>query len=126
MTFNNNNKTFTLIELLVVIAIIGILAAMLLPALTMARKVAKKISCTNNLKQCGLSMYLYTNDYDSYFPPVHGVNPYTSPDAPTKEWWEFLQDYKMKRKYLICPEDPAVKEGFDANWDQRESYIQDS
>ena len=117
------SKKFTLIELLVVIAIIGILAAMLLPALSMARQTARRISCTNNMKQCGLSMYMYNGDFESYFPPVHGVNPYTTPDVAKKEWWEFLNYYKMERKYLICPEDPAVKKGFDANWEQRESYI---
>ena len=90
------SKKFTLIELLVVIAIIGILAAMLLPALSMARKTTRRITCTNNLKQCGLSMYMYTGDYESYFPPVHGVNPYANPAAATKQWWEFLEDYKME------------------------------
>lgn len=62
---------FTLIELLVVISIIAILAALLLPAVTMARKMAKKTQCANNLRQVATMCLAYANDYRDILPLLY-------------------------------------------------------
>ncbi|MEI6421198.1 MAG: type II secretion system protein [Lentisphaerota bacterium] len=69
-----DSKRFTLVELLVVIAIIAILAGMLLPALSNAKKVAKKSLCASNLKQMGLLMYNYADDNKEYYPPTRTMS----------------------------------------------------
>jgi len=97
----NKKKGFTLIELLVVIAIIAILMAILFPVFSKARENARKATCQSNLKQLGMVINMYVQDYDETFPPL------TNGTGATYLWTERLGaygvDYAKRDGILYCP-----------------------
>ena len=96
---NSGRSAFTLIELLVVIAIIAILASILFPVFARARENARRSSCQSNLKQIGLGILQYTQDYDEKYPFGNNVS-----------WWQGTwarntEPYLKSVQVLRCPSD---------------------
>jgi prepilin-type N-terminal cleavage/methylation domain-containing protein/prepilin-type processing-associated H-X9-DG protein len=109
---------FTLIELLVVIAIIAILAAILFPVFAQAREKARAISCLSNLKQIGLGLYMYVEDYDEMMPtafaavaPINGGDPGCPIDYESQ-----IEPYVKNQQLYKCPSDGTARNGDNCFW----------
>ncbi|MGI5819861.1 MAG: DUF1559 domain-containing protein [Armatimonadota bacterium] len=102
-------RGFTLIELLVVIAIIAILAAILFPVFARAREKARQTSCASNLKQLGLAVLMYVNDYDERFPAFYHRQ---GDSARAYGYYDCLYPYVNNLDLWLCPSDDPFGGGY--------------
>jgi prepilin-type N-terminal cleavage/methylation domain-containing protein/prepilin-type processing-associated H-X9-DG protein len=103
----HSRRAFTLIELLVVIAIIAILAAILFPVFAQAREKARQTGCLSNMKQIGIGLQLYAQDYDETLPLANDyVKNFASPSAPPN-FLGSLIPYVRSKPIFNCPSAPV-------------------
>lgn len=110
-----HHNGFTLIELLVVIAIIAILAAILFPVFARAREKALQSSCSSNLKQIGLGLMMYIQDYDEMLPFGHCSSD-TADWAASKYWYNIITPYTKNADIIKCPSDKYSAVGYGWNY----------
>ena len=125
--FSRFTKAFTLIELLVVIAIIALLAAILFPVFATARENARKATCQSNLKQIGLGIVQYAQDFDETQVPAYNVGGNGTISFET--WMYLLQPYVRSYQVYSCPDsqDPVLQGTGTNTWGQyviNNSYVQ--
>lgn len=102
----SKRPAFTLIELLVVIAIIALLAAILFPVFARARQKARDTTCLSNMKQIGLAVQQYVQDYDGIYPIYYAYNSVPSAGEPGHKGVEvLLQPYSKSTQLFKCPND---------------------
>ena len=95
---------FTLIEILVVLTIIVLLAALLFPAFSRSREAARRASCQSNLKQVGLSLLQYSQDYDGTTPPIYTGT--AAADKNPNNWRVLMFPYVKSEQVFRCPSNP--------------------
>jgi len=100
---STNRRGFTLIELLVVIAIIAILAAILFPVFAQAREKARATACFSNLRQLGMSVSLYLQDFEAF--PMYSFTPGNTLEGPYR-WYDQLIPYTRNLQIFNCPSVP--------------------
>jgi prepilin-type N-terminal cleavage/methylation domain-containing protein len=120
---------FTLIELLVVIAIIAILASILFPVFARARENARRSACLNNMKQIGLGLMQYTQDYDEKLPMqdpnIAGSGTIADFAAPTanQNWLASIYPYTKSWQLYICPSAKSVTTPAGINPNSKTNYM---